>query len=123
MPTRRSRPLVVYDGNCGFCRRWVERLRRWDREGRLEFLPLQDADAPVVTGVGRDELEQAAHVVLPSGQVVAGAAAFRALCPFLSGGSVPFRLLGLPGVLPLAERLYRWIAWHWGPVGARAGER
>lgn len=123
MPTRRSRPLVVYDGTCGFCRRWVERLRRWDRGGRLEFLPLQDADAPVVTGVDRAELEQAAHVVLPSGQVVAGAAAFRALCPFLSGGSVPFRLLGLPGVLPLAERLYRWIAWHRGPVGARAGER
>jgi predicted DCC family thiol-disulfide oxidoreductase YuxK len=123
MPTRRSRPLVVYDGNCGFCRRWVERLRRWDREGRLEFLPLQDADAPVVTGVGRGVLEQAAHVVLPSGQVVAGAAALRALCPFLSGGSVPFHLLGLPGVLPVAERLYRWIARRWGPVGARAGER
>ena len=123
MPTLRSRPLVVYDDGCGFCRRWVERLRRWDRAGRLEFLPLQDAEAPAVTGVDREGLERAAHVMLPSGEVLAGAAAFRALCPFLPGGLLPYRLLGLPGVLPLAERAYRWIARYWGPVGARTGER
>ena len=122
MPTPRSRPVVVYDGGCAFCRRWVERLRRWDRTGGLEFLPLQDAHAPVVTGVGRDALGRAAHVVLPSGEVLAGAAAFRALCPFLRGGTIPYRLLGLPGALPLAERAYRWIARRWGPVGDRAGQ-
>ena len=123
MPTPRSRPVVVYDGQCGFCRRWIERLRRWDRAGRLEYLPLQDAAAPVVTGLRRDALERATHVVLPSGDVKAGAAAVRALCRFLPGGFLPYRILGLPGVLPLAERAYRWIAWRWGPVGARAGHR
>ena len=123
MPTPRSRPVVVYDGQCGFCRRWIERLRRWDRSGRLEFLPLQDATAPVVTGLRRDVLERAVHVVLPWGDVKAGAAAVRALCPFLPGGFLPHRILGLPGVLPLAERAYRWIAGRWGPVGAGAGQR
>jgi hypothetical protein len=75
-----------------------------------------------VTGISRDALGRAAHVVLPSGDVLAGAAAFRALCPFLPGGSLPYRLLGLPGALPLAERAYRGIARRWGPVGARAGQ-
>ena len=74
-------------------------------------------------GVGRALLEQAAHVVLPSGDVHAGAAAFRALCPFLPGGRVLHRLLGLPGMPAVTARLYRWVAWRWGPVGARNRRR
>ncbi|MDH4044411.1 MAG: DUF393 domain-containing protein [Gemmatimonadota bacterium] len=119
MPTPRSQPLVVYDASCGFCRRWVRRLRWWDRANRLEFLPLQDERAPALTGVGRTALAQAAHVVLPSGDVHAGAAAFRALCPFLPGGRALHWLLGLPGVPSVTTCLYRWVARHWGPVGAR----
>jgi predicted DCC family thiol-disulfide oxidoreductase YuxK len=112
---------VVYDDRCAFCRRWVERLRRWDRANRLEFLPLQDDRAPALTGLRREVLERAAHVVLPSGTVLAGAEAFRAVCPFLPGGLVPHLLLRIPGALPVAERCYRRIARRWGPVGARAG--
>jgi len=123
VPAPRSRPLVVYDARCGFCLRWVGRLRRWDRRNVIEFLPLQDERALLLTGVGRDALQQAAHVVLPSGEVLAGAAAFQALCPFLPGGSLPHVLLSVPGALPVAERVYRWIARRWGPVGGRPGAR
>lgn len=121
MPAARSRPLVVYHDGCAFCRGWVDRLRRWDRRNRLEFLPLRDAQAPAIAGVGRETLEQAAHVVMPSGQVYAGAEAFRAVCPLLPGGFLPHLLLRVPGALPLAEHAYRWIARRWGPVGARTG--
>lgn len=121
MPVARSRPLVIYHDGCAFCRRWVSRLRRWDRRNRLEFLPLQDARASAIAGVSRETLEQAAHVVMPSGEVFAGAAAFRAVCPLLPGGSLPHLLLRVPGALPLAEHAYRWIARRWGPVGARNG--
>ena len=116
----RSRPLVIYDGACGFCRRWVARLQRWDRKGRLDYLPLQDPRAEEVSGRRRAALADAAHVVLPSGETLAGAAAFRAVCAFLPGGAVPRAVLGLPGALSVAERVYRWIARRWGPVGARA---
>lgn len=121
MPIPRSRPLVVYHDECAFCRRWVERLRRWDRAGRLEFLPLQDARSATVTGLSRDALERSAHVVLPAGTVLAGARAFRALCPFLPGGLLPHLLLRIPGALLVAEHAYRWIARRWGPVGAHRG--
>ena len=39
-----ARATLIYDGSCGFCRRWVERVRRWDRGGRLEMVPYQAAD-------------------------------------------------------------------------------
>jgi len=119
MPGVGDRPLVVYDDRCAFCRRWVRRLGTWDRRGRLDFLSLQDERATAVTARPRAVLEQAAHVVLPDGTVLAGAAAFRALCRFLPGGWLPRALLGVPGALPLAERMYGWVARRWGPVGAR----
>lgn len=119
----RDRPVVVYDGECGFCRRWVRRLQRWDRSGRLDYLPLQDPAAPELTGRRPEELALSAHAVLPTGHVLAGAAAFRAVCAYLPGGAVPRAILGLPGALAVAERLYGWIARRWGPVGARSRSR
>jgi predicted DCC family thiol-disulfide oxidoreductase YuxK len=115
------RPVVVYDDQCGFCRKWVGRLKRWDRHDRLALLPLRDASAPALTGRTRAELDRAVHVVLPSGAVCAGAAAFREICRYLPGGMIPRAALRLPGAPALAERLYRWIARRWGPVGDGAG--
>jgi metal-sulfur cluster biosynthetic enzyme/predicted DCC family thiol-disulfide oxidoreductase YuxK len=110
---------VIYDGACGFCRRWVARLRRWDWNRHLDYLPLQDPRAEELSGRPRAALEDAAHVVLPSGETLVGAAGFRAICAYLPGGHVPRMLLGVPGVQALAERGYRWIARRWGPVGRR----
>jgi len=37
---------LVYDGDCQLCRRWIERLRKWDRQILLEIIPLQAAEIP-----------------------------------------------------------------------------
>jgi predicted DCC family thiol-disulfide oxidoreductase YuxK len=34
-------PVVVYDGECGFCRRSVEAIRRRDRRGVFTYVPRQ----------------------------------------------------------------------------------
>jgi predicted DCC family thiol-disulfide oxidoreductase YuxK len=109
-------PVLIYDARCGFCRRWVARLKRWDRRDRLRLLPLQDPDAPALAGRPRDELQRAAHLVRPDGAVFAGAQAARELCGYLPGGWLPKALFAVPGVLPVAERAYGWIARRWGPV-------
>ncbi len=46
---------VVFDGECGVCRETIQQLRRWDREDRIEFLPLSDVSAS-----GRPLLERLA---------------------------------------------------------------
>jgi len=77
-PRPRSGPLtVLYDDGCGVCRETVRRLRRWDREGRFEFMPLR-----LAASCGRLRLEQlaaeghladAVHVVdEATGRVVSG---------------------------------------------------
>lgn len=114
-------PAFVYDGSCGFCRRWVGRARRLDRTEKVRFIPLQDPDATALSGRSRDALSRAAHFIREDGAVFAGAAAARELLRHLRGGKLAATLMGLPGVMPLAERCYAWVARKWGPVGARGG--
>ena len=106
-----DRPLVLYDGRCGFCRDWSRRLARWDGHHRLRQLPYQDRHGVAgVPDLSDAELEQALHVVLPDGTVAIGARGIVALLPWLRGGR-PLRWLArLPGVVPLAEGGYRWVA-------------
>ncbi len=104
------------DGSCGFCRKWVTLAKKLDRRNAVRFLPFQDGDAPVVSGQERNSLEQAAHLVRPDGAVFAGAAALREFFRYVPGGLVVRGMLGIPGVMALAERVYAWVAKSWGPV-------
>lgn len=112
-----ERATLIYDGNCGFCRPWVERVRRWDRHGRLATLAYQSPElATRFPQVSRADCVQRIHLVEPTGEVHRGAAAGREVLRRLPAGwlwTFPFRLPGAPA---LAERLYVWITYRWGPL-------
>ncbi len=111
-----ARPTLIYDERCAFCRRWVERLKHWDRHDAIAMLPLQDDRASALAGRSPAELQLAVHLVRPDGAVFSGAAAVREVGRYLPGGRWVRLALTIPGVLPLAERAYAWIARTWGPV-------
>src|SRR5947208_13558247 len=74
------RPVLVYDGECGFCTLWIRRWRSATGE-RVEYVPFQDecigGDFPELS---RSALESAAHLLELDGSVYSGAeAGFRAL--------------------------------------------
>jgi predicted DCC family thiol-disulfide oxidoreductase YuxK len=112
-----GRASLIYDGECGFCRRWVQRVQRWDRHGLLETVRYQTADLEErFPGVTRQACAQRIHLVTADGRVFAGAAAAREVLRRLPGGplwALPFRL---PGALALADTAYMWIAHRWGPL-------
>jgi predicted DCC family thiol-disulfide oxidoreductase YuxK len=116
VPIPPIRPVLIYDASCGFCRRWVGRLRRWDRRGRIDLLPLDDPSAVALSGQPVERLRLAAHMVSPLGGVFAGAAAVRELFRYLPGGRCVQALAVIPGMMSIAERTYAWIARQWGPV-------
>lgn len=109
-------PTLIYDADCGFCRRWVARFKRWDRHDRVRLLPLQDPAAPALARRPREALQRAAHLVREDGAVFAGAWAAREALAYLPAGWLPRALLHLPGAMALADRAYRWMARTWGPV-------
>jgi predicted DCC family thiol-disulfide oxidoreductase YuxK len=111
MPAEGPRqPTLIYDGECGLCRTWVDRVRRWDREQRLVVLPFQERTRVPAFGIPLPALAAAMHLVLPDGRVFAGADAAPELLRLLPGKRWLAPLFRIPGVLPVARRVYAWIA-------------
>lgn len=105
--------ILVYDGQCAFCRRWVAAVRRWDRSAQVRAVPLQDGAAwSGLPGLTRPALEEAVHLAAPDGRVWAGAAVARPLLALLPGGRLLAAPLALPGAQRLAAAAYRWVARH-----------
>jgi len=97
----RARLVVLHDADCGLCLASARLLRRWDRRGLLDLVPLQEAGAdprPAVRHAAASfPLARALHAVAEvGGPVVAGGAAVRAIVARLPGGRVPAAVLAAP---------------------------
>jgi predicted DCC family thiol-disulfide oxidoreductase YuxK len=103
-------PTLVYDGECGICQQSVALLKRWDREHVLRYVPFQDGDAVARFGIALPRLAAAMHLILPDGRVYPGADAIPRLLGLFPGKRWLAPLFRIPGVLPLARRIYAWIA-------------
>jgi predicted DCC family thiol-disulfide oxidoreductase YuxK len=108
----RARPLLLYDGECGFCRSQVERLRA--RVGdAVSFEPYQDAGDRA--GIPESQLARAVHWVGMDGGVASGAeAVLRTLAARRQGSILLWMYRRVPGFAPVAEWSYRWVARHRG---------
>src|SRR6266545_868047 len=105
-----KRPTLIYDGECAMCRQAVELLRRWDREHVLHFVPFQDEAAVARFRIALPALAAAMHLILPDGRVYPGADAVPELLRLLPGKRWLAPLFRIPGVPPIARRVYAWIA-------------
>lgn len=106
-----TNPTLVYDGNCGFCRRWVERLRRRDEAGRIALIPAAErSSVPGLPPLDAAALDRAMHLVLPDGTVLAGARALPAVLRLLPRWWLVAWVFRIPGVPWVADRVYAWVA-------------
>lgn len=72
--------LILWDGECGFCRRSVDWLLARDHDDRLEAIPYQMAPSPPMTPELARACSKAVHLVAPDGRVErAGRAVLAAL--------------------------------------------
>lgn len=114
VPNPPAKPLLVFDGDCGFCRTWVARWRQALGE-RVVYEPFQTAAARFPT-IPRSRFRQAVQLILPDGRVFAAAEAVLrslALAPERRGGRRWLAAYqGVPGARPVLEWGYRWIAEH-----------
>ena len=107
------RPLLIFDGDCGFCTTSASFAKRWvDRRGRYDLRPWQELH---LAGYGLTEADciAAAQFVRSDGTV---RPAQFAIAEGLKHGAPAWRPLGwlveAPGVSWLAGKLYTWVADH-----------
>jgi predicted DCC family thiol-disulfide oxidoreductase YuxK len=108
---------VIYDDDCGVCRETVHRLRRWDHESRLEFMPLHSAASsgrPLLAKLAAaGHLGDAIHVVdEATGRVVSGGHAALAILDALPGGWLLRPWAVLPPTAAAADVVYRVAVRH-----------
>jgi predicted DCC family thiol-disulfide oxidoreductase YuxK len=97
---------LLYDGQCPFCRREVEWLKRRNRRMLLRFEGISDPQFdPGRYGLAREEVNRVLHGVLPDGKVVRGMAAVRRAYRAIGLGWLTAPT-GWPGIRWIADGLY-----------------
>ena len=104
-------PTMIYDGNCRFCRDWIQRWRQITGP-QVRYLPLAEAGL-YFPWLSVEQLQRAVHFVLPSGETYSGAAAvFRCLDMHPVGRLLWGLYQRLPGFAWLTEQAYGMVARH-----------
>ena len=112
-----ERPLGIFDGGCGFCRRWIARWKLLTGD-RVEFAPAQEVAArfPEIPG---EVFARAFVLVLPDGRAFEGAeAVFGTLAQEPGAGWLAAAYARVPGFAPLADAAYRIVSSHRGAAAA-----
>lgn len=113
MASEGRRHLLLWDGDCGFCRRIVSWIARHDVRGALEPIPYQNAPHDRVSPAVRDASAKALHVVTADGRVLrAGRASLFVLREL--GWRRTAHLLAMPPFVWVVELGYHLVARHRG---------
>ncbi len=105
---RRERPVLVYDGNCAFCRRCVRVLERIGPDA--EIVAWQCADLAWL-GITEEQAADAVQWVQIDGTVRSGHEAIAATLNTAGGiWKTIARIVLLPGISWMAARVYRMVA-------------
>src|SRR5687768_12375769 len=109
-------PTLLFDGDCGFCRKWVDRWRE-STAGAVEYAPFQEAAARF-PALEPGALKRSVHLVEEGRVTRAAEAVFRALSYAPGGGRLLELYLTLPGFRPISEAIYGLVSRH-RPIAAR----
>jgi predicted DCC family thiol-disulfide oxidoreductase YuxK len=103
------RPTLIFDGDCGICRTWVDYWHQLTGE-QVAYRPYQEAgkDFP---HIAPDEFKRAMQLVEPDGKTYAGAAATFRLLTYAPARSWWWWLYRyVPGFAPLSEGAYSFLS-------------
>jgi predicted DCC family thiol-disulfide oxidoreductase YuxK len=105
------KPILIFDGECTFCRRWISYWRSLTG-AQVDYAPYQEVGSRYPS-IPTAHFEQAVQLVEEDGRVRSGADAV------LTTLSYEPRFKGLvwlyryaPGFAPLSEAVYQWVSRH-----------
>jgi predicted DCC family thiol-disulfide oxidoreductase YuxK len=104
-----SQPLLIFDGNCHFCRRWIERWRELTA-GAIDYAPSQEV-AERFPEIPAEAFEHSIQFVETDGTVSSGAeAVFRSLGHNRRSRWMLWSYEHVPGFALVTDAAYRLVA-------------
>ncbi|MEI8292696.1 MAG: DCC1-like thiol-disulfide oxidoreductase family protein [bacterium] len=109
-PHRLNKPLVVYDGGCAFCSKWIGKSARVTSDS-IDYLPSAQA-ARLFPQIPGNEFERAVQLIRPDGSRCSGAeAVFEVGAPHSLVARFLLRAYRRGGILrAVVDFAYRFIA-------------
>lgn len=105
------RPVLVFDGECRFCRAWVGRWKLLTGD-RIDYVAYQETDGRFA-GFPQETFATSVHLMLPDGTALRGAhAVFSALALGADRRAMLWTYEHVPGFAWICESIYGWIAAH-----------
>ncbi len=105
------KPLMVWDGECLFCKRWIERWREITA-GKVDYATYQEA-ARQFPEIPVEQFKRAVALIEPDGRTFfAAEAVYRSLCHRASKKWLAWSYYHIPGFAAISESAYKFIARH-----------
>ena len=106
-----SKPILVFDGDCSFCRLWIDRWKHLTGD-RVEYAPYQQA-ASRFPEIPIEQFKSAVQFIEPSGEKTRAAQAVFRLLTYAPGKAwMNWAYDNVPPVAPVSEAVYRFVASH-----------
>src|SRR5437867_1651568 len=108
-----SKPLLLWDGECDFCRLWIERWKEITA-GKIDYAAYQE-EAEYFPEISRDEFKHSMVLIEPAptacfaAEAVYGSLAYRP-----SRTSLAWSYDRVPGFAAISETAYKFVARHRG---------
>src|SRR5262245_32312804 len=110
-PEQSKRPVLIFDGRCGFCKIWIDYWRRLTGD-RVEFAASQEV-AEQYPEISKEQFSKSVWLVYPDRKRVSGAEAAYELMALAPRKAWPLWMYrNVPGFAAVSELSYRFIAAH-----------
>ena len=105
---RHTKPLMIYDGDCSFCRIWIDYWRQLTGDA-VEYKPYQEV-ADQYQQIPREQFQKSVQLIMENGAVLDGAhAVFQSLAYNSNKRWMLWMYKQIPGVGFFTEFCYRFI--------------
>ncbi|HEX4638470.1 MAG TPA: lipase maturation factor family protein [Chthoniobacterales bacterium] len=103
------KPLLIWDGECHFCRRWIERWHEITGD-EVDYETSQNV-TDRFPEIGREQFQRSVVLIEPDGAVFSAAeAVFRSLRCRSSRRWLAWSYYHVPGFAPITEAFYKFVA-------------
>jgi predicted DCC family thiol-disulfide oxidoreductase YuxK len=103
-----SRYILAYDADCGPCTRFAHTVNTLDKNDRIDFISLAEADQKgLLDNIPTILRYKSFHLVMANGEVKSGSTALLELLRILPGGKVIFPIINyFPGGKQIVGFIY-----------------
>ena len=105
------KPVLIFDGDCGFCTKTANLVKQLDTRGHIRVLPNHTTSLLDEVGLTFEQTLEAAWFVDEKGRQFRGAGAINTCLAAVHGLFEPLVwLYALPGVRQIEDMAYAWVA-------------